>query len=82
MKPIEFKEQNTVYGKGQENYNQLPAHLNTSYQGEVTTCWKLSLKERLKLLFTGRVYLCLITFNKPISPSNMSVNKKDFIQTL
>ena len=74
MKPIEFKECNTVYGKGQENiYKTLPACLFKD--GEVVTCWKLSFKDVLRLLFTRRLWLCVATFNKPLQPLFMSTDK-------
>ena len=77
MKPIEFKDRNVVFAKDQTEYQPLPAlRLNTP-EGEVISCWKMSFKERLKVLFTGKVWLSLMSFNKPLTPSFMSVNRKD-----
>jgi hypothetical protein len=75
MKPIKFKEANTVYGKGQESLEELPALRFDD--GEVVSCWKLSLWEALRLLFTRRVWLCVATFNKPLQPTYMSTQSKD-----
>lgn len=76
MKPIKFKESNAVYGKGQENiYEELPALVFDD--GEVMSCWKLSFKEVLRLLFTRKVWLCVATFNKPLQPTFMSTKKSD-----
>ena len=77
MKPTEFKEQNIVFAKDQPEYQPLPALRINSPQGEVVSCWRMSIKERLKVLLTGRVWLSLMTFNQPLTPSYMSVNKKD-----
>jgi hypothetical protein len=77
MKPTTFKHQNTVYAKDQPEYIPLPALKIESPNGEVVSCWKLSLSERLQVLFTGRVWLSLSTFNKPLTPSFMAVNRKE-----
>ncbi len=77
MKPIEFKEQNCVYAKDQPEYLPLPVHKANTEQGEVIFCMHLSFKERLKLLITGKLWCSLLTFNKPLTPSFFSVNKKD-----
>ena len=75
MKPIKFNESNVV-GKGQENlYESLPALL--FYDGDVVTCWKLSFKDILRLIFTRKLWLCVSTFNNPLQPLFMSTNKRD-----
>lgn len=77
MKPTSFKHQNIVIAKDQPPYTPLPAlRLNTA-NGEVISCWKMSFKERVMVLFTGRVWFSLMSFNKPLTPSFMSVNRKD-----
>jgi len=80
MKPISFKEQNTVIAENQKEYLPLPAFKNNSPQGELISCWQLSIKERLKLLFTGKLWVMFLTFNKPVTPSCFSVNKYDFFE--
>lgn len=77
MKAVEFKHQNIVFAKDQPEYMPLPALRIDSAEGEVISCWKMSIKERLKVLFFGRVWLSLMSFNKPLTPSYMSVNRKD-----
>ena len=54
MKPITFKEHNVVYAKDQPEYNPLPALKDNT--GAVVSCWKLSIKERFKLIFTGKLW--------------------------
>lgn len=75
MKPIEFKGQNTVYAKDQPEYQPLPAL--KADDGQVISCWKLSFRERIKILLTGRMWLSLMSFNKPLTPSFMSVNRDE-----
>ena len=77
MKPIEFKEQNCIFAKDQPQYLPLPAFKNDSVQGEVVFCMKLSLRERFTLLFTGKLWCCLLTFNKPLTPSFFTVKKEE-----
>ena len=73
MKIIEFKECNIVYAEHQPGYLPLPAL--RMKEGEVISCWGLSFIERLKLLFTGRLWLGVLTFNRQLQPLKMSVDK-------
>ncbi len=77
MKPVEFKHQNIVFAKDQPEYQQLPALRLDTPEGEVISCWRLSFKERLQVLVLGRVWLSLMSFNKPLTPSFLAVNRKD-----
>ena len=77
MKPIKFTEQNCTYAEYQEEYLPLPAYRNPEPEGHVVSCWKLSLKEKIKVLIHGRVYLSLMTFHKPLQPIIITVEKHD-----
>lgn len=66
MKPIEFTEQNCVYAKDQKEYLPLPVH--KMEDGMVISCWTLTWHERVKLLFTGRIWWTVLTFNYPLQP--------------
>lgn len=85
MNAIPFKEQNTIVAKDQPQYNSLPALIKNTPEGEVISCWGLSLKERLILLFTGKLWMQLLMFRNaegkinPITPSLLTVNKSDVI---
>lgn len=80
MKPIEFKEQNVIYAKDQPEYLPLPALKYPGGNGEVVTCWRLSFWERFYILFTGRMWLSLLSFNQPLTPSFLSVKKHEVIR--
>lgn len=54
MKPIKFKHQNITFAENQPEYGSLPALKLDTPEGHVITCWKLSFKERLRILFFGR----------------------------
>ena len=73
MKPINFPGQNVVYAKNQPEYLPLPAHRSADGQ-EVTACWGMTWRERLRALVTGRVYVTLLTFGGPLTPSIVSTN--------
>ena len=83
MKLIEFKEQTNIIAKDQPEYIPMPAYIweetvNTSHSGKITCCWKLSLIERLKLLFTGVIWHDVLTFFEPLQPQRLSVKKPKF----
>jgi hypothetical protein len=72
MKPVPFKQQTVVYAKDQSEYNPLPAYKDS--EGLVISCWKLSWRERIKLLVTGRVWVMVLTFNNPLQPMSVDTN--------
>lgn len=74
MKPVKFKGNNCIFAKDQPEYLPLPAYKSKSTEGEVISCWKLTLKERLKVLLKGRIYFSLWTFHKPLQPQRPSVD--------
>lgn len=73
MRVVEFPEQTVVIAKDQPQYNPLPAHRTEG--GIVTCCWKLEWKERIKLLFSGRLWHSILTFNHPLQPQRLRVDK-------
>jgi len=81
MKPIEFKQQNTVFAKDQPEYGNLPALKIKSPEGEVISCWGLTFRERMRILFTGKIWVSLMSFNKPLTPSYLSTIRKDVFST-
>lgn len=59
-----------VFGASQSQYLPLPANVVGPY---VETKWRLTLQERLTLLFTGQLYLTLKTFGQKLQPIRCSV---------
>lgn len=74
MTPVKFKGWYIPFGKGQDEYRILPAHKSRDSAGYVTSCWKLTIMERLKVLFTGRIYWRQMTFHDPLQPQLPSVD--------
>ena len=79
MKPTNFKEQNVIFAKDQPEYQPLPAFIEKSDKGQVISCWKLSIKERLRILFFGKLWCCMLTFNKPLTPVFFTTKKSDVL---
>lgn len=77
MTTVEFKEVNVRFAEHQPEYQTLPAF--KSDEGIVVCCWKLSFKERIKLLVTGKLWHSMMTFNSPLQPQFISVDKKDVL---
>jgi hypothetical protein len=72
MKPITFDYVNTVFAENQPEYLPLPAHKTEN--GLVVTCWELTVRERIKILFTGRLWWTTHTFNHPLQPQSASID--------
>ena len=66
MKPIEFKEQNILYTKPadmtDEECGSLPAYKDGMNN---ISCWTMSIKERLKVLFTGVIWINVLGKGQP-----------------
>ena len=75
MKAKKFKHQNVVFAENQPEYKSLPALKIKSKQGEVIFCMGLSFLERLRVLFFGEIWISLMTFNQPLTPSFHTTNK-------
>jgi len=73
MKPIPFKKQNIEIAKDQDEYLTLPARILQNREQEVVSCWKLSWRELLNLIFTRRIWLSCWTFGNPLQPIRMEV---------
>jgi hypothetical protein len=78
MKPIVFKEANTVFAEHQPEYQPLPAYRGVDMSGSVTSCWRLSFWERLRVLFKGDLWITMLTFHSPLQPLRPSVEKPNF----
>lgn len=80
MIPIKFPGHNIVYAKDQPQYLPLPALKIDSPRGEVISCWKMTFRERLKVLFTGKIWLSMWSFNKPLTPCLLTTDVEDLIE--
>ena len=74
MKPIRIKGFNSVFGADQKEYLPLPAFRHEDEWKCVSACWYLNILERIKILFTGKIYTTLPTFGKALTPQKLSVD--------
>ena len=74
MKPISFKESNTIFAENQPPYLPLPAYQDDESGGRIIHCWKVSIKERIKILFTGKLWVEVLNFKQLPQPISMMVN--------
>ena len=81
MKPIKFPEANVMFAVNQSEYAPLPAFKRKEPHGGVVSCWQLTLIERLRLLFTGKIWLCMLTFQKPLQPVQLTTEKHEVLMT-
>ena len=79
MESIKFKECNATYAENQSEYKTLPT-FHDKENGIVVSCYKLTFKELIKLILTRKIWLGIMTFNKPLQPQLLSVNKHDIIE--
>ena len=77
MIPIKFREQNVVYAENQKPYLPLPSYKDNDSWECVTSCWGLGFKERIKILFTGKVWVTMPTFGKPLTPVMVEIDKPE-----
>lgn len=81
MKPVKFKEVNVTYAEDQPEYNPLPGFKDSGPTGEFISCWHLSFRERIRLLLTGKLWVSLWTFHKPLTPSFFTTKKSEVLIT-
>ena len=75
MYPFKFKNYNIEFAKNQPEYLPLPAHRTEN--GDITVCFKFSFDEIIKFIKTEKLYLQILTFNNPLQPIKMSVEKPE-----
>ena len=77
LKPVRFKGYNVEYAKDQPEYLPLPGFKTGEPPYELVTCWKGNFWDRIRFLFTGRVWIEYWTFNKDLQPTRATLNPKD-----
>lgn len=77
MNAIKFKHSNVEFAKDQDEYHTLPALRLGDEHDTIVTCWGLSFKERLRILFTGRIWMSEMNFKRPLTPRYFSTKQND-----
>lgn len=75
MNPIKFKGVNVTYAKDQPQYRPLPCCRLMDEEGTIIICWKLTWRERFAMLFKGKLWQTMLTFNKPLTPQHFATTK-------
>ena len=65
----------TIYAKDQPEYQPLPVW--KAEGGTTLSRWHLTWRERLIAFFRGDVYLWIETFNKPLQPVSLQVERPE-----
>jgi hypothetical protein len=63
----------TNFAESQDEYQTLPAFRLDD--GTVLTRWRLTWKERFTIFLRGDLYLFMLTFNKPLQPISLQVER-------
>lgn len=77
MELIEFPEQTIVIAKDQPQYRPLPAYQYRDAEATIVCCWRLSWRERLRVLLTGRIWHRVLTFRQSLQPQLLTTEKPD-----
>ena len=77
MDVVKFRACNREFGKHQPEYITMPAHQD--HEGRVTTCYALSWRERLRVLLRGQIWLQLLTFNQPVQPQKLLLERPELM---
>ena len=85
MKPISFTEQTVVIAEDQPEYMSLPAYVSPKVHNsmpmpydeerKIVFCWKLTPWERFKIIFTGKIWHSVLTFDSPLQPQMLELRK-------
>ena len=75
-----FPGHNVVYAKDQPEYRPLPAYAwPDDARGRLTCCWELTWKERLRVLFTGRIWHTMLSFGQLLQPQLLETERPEGI---
>lgn len=75
MTPASFPEQTVVFAKDQSDYLPLPAHVTDDGYGVATFCWRLTWRERIRLLINGKLWHQVMTCRGPLQPQKILTEK-------
>lgn len=65
MDPVDFSRRNAMVAENQDEYRTLPSYQNGT---ENVSCWRLSFRERLYLLFNGVLWIRQMNFGGSVQP--------------
>lgn len=76
MTLTKFPGHNIVFAENQPEYLPLPAYkFPHDPTGQIVCCWKLTWRERIRILFGGVIWHSILTFNQPLQPQLLQADK-------
>jgi len=76
MKIINFPEANSIHAKNQPEYLPLPSYKTKTPDGLVTSCWKLTFWDAIRLMFGAKIWVTLMTHNNPLQPQLLQISSE------
>jgi len=64
----------------QEEYMVMPAIFLHDNTGTILTRWRLTWKDRLKILLTGNIWVWMMAFGQRIQPIKLTADKPEVTQ--
>lgn len=77
MTPIKFPAATLVLGEGQDQYQELPVHVEPMMPFTATSCWELSDAEMELIKSTRCIWISQLTFGRPFHPILPSVDQPE-----
>ncbi len=74
MKPVDFKEANKTLNAPNGTPGVLPLRVRST-DTECISLWRVPIKERLRLLFTGKIWCYVMSLTGTQPPISLSVKK-------
>lgn len=78
MEPITFPEQNVVIAENQPPFLPFPAFVDLR-TSTVVGCWRLTLLERIRVLWTGRIWQSVLTGGTALQPQLLDATKPPYV---
>ena len=81
MKPVKFKQCNSLIGEAQAEYDNIPAYRGDEKNGPLLICFELSEEEKKQVKETGCIWLMQYTYGQPMAPIAPTLLEKDNMPT-
>jgi hypothetical protein len=76
MKPAMFKEANIIFSDKEKKSLPMPTfRINKT----IVACWKMNLIERIRVLFKGRMWVCLVNGDGEFPGSLLTTQKSELL---
>jgi hypothetical protein len=75
MKPVRFEGCNSELSNHDPEAKPVPVLELEEREGTVIICWKLTWRERLRVVLTGVIWNAVVTFHRPMQPVILTVKR-------